>query len=391
MIKRFYATKDNTLTNAFQENLTTRATGSNMGASDILEVFSIYGQASSTSSELARTLIEFDPTYAGIPSNAKWYLNMFNAPHSQTIPSNFTLSVSAVSQSWEEGYGIDMDYYEDETKDRVGSNWINRTGDDIAEITKFTFSSNTASDYGAGAAANYIKLYSSSTLINLWFNDTSGDISGSSGTWLEIELTGASASDHATAFRNTIDASSNFSANLDGSVVYVTASTAGVATAHVSVAGTLSGLTAEVETSGSNSTKWVSQGGDFHNVSSSNKVLLTGLENLEVEVTDIVNEWRDSTWSNYGFGIALSSAHESEARSFYTKKFFGRDSEFFFQRPVLEARWDSARKDDRGYFYASSSLVSAADNLNTLYLYNRVRGRLRDFPVAPTLVASLRA
>ena len=67
MIKRFYATKDNTITNAFQENLTTRATGSNMGASDILEVFSIYGQASSTSSELARTLIEFDPTYAGYP------------------------------------------------------------------------------------------------------------------------------------------------------------------------------------------------------------------------------------------------------------------------------------------------------------------------------------
>ena len=51
---------------------------------------------------------------------------------------------------------------------------------------------------------------------------------------------------------------------------------------------------------------------------------------------------------------------------------------------MLEARWDSARKDDRGYFYASSSLVSANDNLNTLYLYNRVRGRLRDYPVAPT-------
>ena len=61
----------------------------------------------------------------------------------------------------------------------------------------------------------------------------------------------------------------------------------------------------------------------------------------------------------------------------------------FFQRPVLEARWDSSRKDDRGYFYASSSLVSATDNLNTLYLYNRVRGRLRDYPIAPTS-ASLR-
>ena len=29
-IKRFYATKDNTITNAYKPNLTTRATGSNM-------------------------------------------------------------------------------------------------------------------------------------------------------------------------------------------------------------------------------------------------------------------------------------------------------------------------------------------------------------------------
>ena len=43
-IKRFFATKDNTISNAFKDGLTTRATGSNMGASDILEVFSINGQ-----------------------------------------------------------------------------------------------------------------------------------------------------------------------------------------------------------------------------------------------------------------------------------------------------------------------------------------------------------
>ena len=57
-IKRYVATKDNTITNAYMFNLTTLATGSNMGASDILEVFSIYGQNSSStdgySSELAR-------------------------------------------------------------------------------------------------------------------------------------------------------------------------------------------------------------------------------------------------------------------------------------------------------------------------------------------------
>ena len=48
-IKRYYATKDNTITNAFKSNLTTRGVSGNMGQSDILEVFSIYAQASSSS------------------------------------------------------------------------------------------------------------------------------------------------------------------------------------------------------------------------------------------------------------------------------------------------------------------------------------------------------
>ena len=58
-VYRITASTDNTVTNAYGENLTTRGTGSNMGASDILEVFSIYGQASSTSTEYARALVQF--------------------------------------------------------------------------------------------------------------------------------------------------------------------------------------------------------------------------------------------------------------------------------------------------------------------------------------------
>ena len=41
-IKRYTATADNTITNAYKLDMLTRATGSNMGAADILEVFSIY-------------------------------------------------------------------------------------------------------------------------------------------------------------------------------------------------------------------------------------------------------------------------------------------------------------------------------------------------------------
>ena len=276
MIRKYYAKKDNTITNAFEENLTTRGTGSNMGASDILEVFSIYGQASSASAELARILIEFDTdelsadrSAGRVPASGSvsWYLKMYNAPHSQTTPSNFDILVSAVSASWEEGYGIDMDFYGDLTNNGIGSNWIQ----------------------------------------------------------------------------------ARQSASADNG-------------------------------------QWSSQGGDYHSTLSSSQNFPTGLEDLEIDVSDIVEKWLtgSNSWENYGFGVRLSDGYETANRSFFRKKFFGRDTEFYLQKPTLEARWDSARRDDRGSFYASSSLSSAEDNLNTLYLYNRIRGRLKDYPVAPT-------
>ena len=61
-IKRYTAIADTTITNAFKTNLTTRATGSNMGLSDSLELFRIYGQESTSSVELSRILVKFNVT-----------------------------------------------------------------------------------------------------------------------------------------------------------------------------------------------------------------------------------------------------------------------------------------------------------------------------------------
>ena len=80
-IKRYFASKDNTVTNAFRSNLITRGTGSNMGASDILEAFVIHGQTSAsiseTSAEQSRILVQFpinsivsDITDGTIPSSS---------------------------------------------------------------------------------------------------------------------------------------------------------------------------------------------------------------------------------------------------------------------------------------------------------------------------------
>ena len=285
-IKRYFAYSDNTITNAFMENLTTRASASNMGASDILEVFSIYAQSSASTgltSEKSRALIKFNATASTnsiksdrdggtIPAsgNVSFYLRLFNAPHSQTLPKNYTMDVSAITGNWSEGTGLDMEGY----KDKGSSNWNNRI---------------SSRSVGSG--------YQWST--------AGGDY--------------------------YVDASSSFTASFDG-----------------------------------------------------------GTEDLEVDITTLVEQWVNSAGNvlgskdDEGVGVFLSNTYEGASRSYYTKKFFARGTEFFFKRPCIEARWNSSTEDDRGNFYYSSSLATGAENLNTIYLYNYFRGRLRNIPAIAT-------
>ena len=124
-ILRYTASADTTIVNAFEANLRTRGTGSNMGFADALEVFSIYGQESGSngqSQELSRILIQFpinqitaDRTAGVVPASGSvsFFLRMFNARTPFTLPQDFNLIVAPVSQSWNEGTGLDMDNYQD--------------------------------------------------------------------------------------------------------------------------------------------------------------------------------------------------------------------------------------------------------------------------------------
>tara|TARA_R110000751_G_scaffold31094_6_gene79107 strand:+ start:1271 stop:2818 length:1548 start_codon:yes stop_codon:yes gene_type:complete len=291
-IARYTASADTTITNAFEDGLTTRGTGSNMGYADSLEVFSIYGQSSGSTAgqtqELSRMLVQFpiqtistQRTAGKVPASGSvsFYLKMQNAETPFTLPQDFNLMVVPLSRSWTEGSGLDMDNYQD-----IGSaNWIN----------------------------------------------------ASSGT------------------------------------------------------------------------PWTAIGGDYLTASNYNVAFPLGYENLEVDVSHIVEEWVKyldtspgiGVIKNYGFGIHLTASQEGyfssssgvdttvsiqntqgAVQSYYTKKFFSRSSGFFYKRPVLEARWDSRIEDNRENFYYSSSLAPAADNLNTLYFYNYIRGRLVNIP-----------
>jgi hypothetical protein len=322
-IKRYIANADNTIFNAYGPDLDQRATGSNAGKADVLDVFSIYGRYSTSSVELARTLVKFpvdqistDRTAGTVPASGSvnFYLRLYDAENSRTVPDDFTLTIMAVSQSWQEGDGLDLTSYKDKTNGNIGSNWMS--------------ASNAANSY-----------------------------------WKDVHGTVLAGGSYLTQSVQAADPGS-FSSEI-----------------HVF-----------------------------------NKAFTTGLEDLEVDITPLVEQWMASTYSNYGVGIMLSASYEGKHSgsadgshprtpgevypvtstsegdsgivynpsgstvSYYLKRFFSRGTQYFFKRPCIEARWDDSARDNRGNFYLSSSLANAVDNINTLYFYNYIRGELKDLP-----------
>lgn len=289
-IKRFFANLDSTITNAMKSGLspTNRGDDANMGKSDVLEVFSIWGQITGSvdeSQELSRILLQFPVssiitarTNKEIPASGsvRFNLNLYNAEHSSNVPENFNLVVLPIAQEWEEGTGLDMDDY----KDTGAVNWTKRK----------------------------------------------------------------------------------------------------------------------------NNVAWTTVGGHYHSEPVFSASFDTGLEDLSLDITKLVEEWIAGTKQNYGIGIKFIQEEEAYfssslggaapytnsgsyihnphgmTGSMYTKKFFARGSQFYFKRPLLEARWDSSKSDDRLRVYNSSNLATTEDNTNNLYVYNKIKGSYKDIP-----------
>jgi hypothetical protein len=267
-IRRYFAEKDSTITNAYMHNLKTRAVKSNMGESDTLEIFSIYGQANATSSEASRILLQFpvgqiaqDRSALLVPQSGsvQFILKLSNAEHGSTTPRRFNLLIAPVSSSWEEGFGLDMETYSD--LDAVN--------------------------------------------------------------WLSSSLTSS----------------------------------------------------------------WQNTGSDYLNNPQTQSYFERGNEDLEADITSFVEGWLTGSIVNNGVIVKLIDQLENQARSYYTKKFFARGTQFFFKRPYIEARFNEAILDDRNYFFNSSSIAPPEDNVNRLYMYNRHRGLLSD--IGGNLTSSL--
>ena len=405
-LRRYLATKDNTITNAYEANLTTRGTGSNMGLADSLEVFSIFGQANSSSSELTRFLVQFpvsssdtgttilaDRTAGIIPASGSvnFYLRVFDVVSTKTLPIDFTLNVSPVSQSWQEGYGLDMENYSDQTYNGTGSNWIN-----ASSVGGYGTSTITIVDYsiieGDPSGITITIITTDGTIIGAY--GAAGEPTTTTDTDTPTFEVATSNANTATNLATCLDANSKLSATRLGGVVTVVQAAGGLIgnTAVSDDFGNPAALTVTDFTGGSGGA-WTNEGGDYLTASAYSaynysQTFTNGREDLEVDITGLVEQWIKGTsgggYENYGVGVFLTSSEENGNRSYYSKMFSARGSEYFFKRPIIEARWDDSRKDHRGTFYLSSSNLSAADNLNTIYFYNYVRQQLTDLPGVST-------
>ena len=128
----------------------------------------------------------------------------------------------------------------------------------------------------------------------------------------------------------------------------------------------------------SSTTPWVSGGGDYYRANSGSQHFDAGEENLEVDVTAIVQSWLSGTIPANGLMVKLSDACESNQNDYWRKVFYSRETHIVEKTPFLEARWNDVRKDNRGNF--------AFNAPNALFLYNVVRGSLVNAANAPLTV-----
>ena len=536
-VKKYFANADNTITNAFRENLTTRGIDANMGASDILEVFSIYGQASSGSTELERILIKFPIDEISLdrankqippPGSVNFYLNMYNAPHNQTTPRELELSILPISRSWQEGTGLDMEEYRDTTDGNEGSSWIQaaksdpwqRQGGDYLSSPAFsqTFPIGNENlridvtalveDWIAGTIENHgvgVHLTSSQEAYFAEYYpreavdfDQLAFLSGSSGgypgakaetsisMWVKPRIQDPISSAYLAFWKSIGSPSYTRAIYLDSAQkinfgrVYSPGSNwlletinpiplnewTHIAVTHpdykasiapiIYINGISSSCTISSQPGGppySDPADYdmISLGGHGNNNTNFNGLIddvslydevLSNAEILEIynngcpmdirelsSATHLTNWWvhgdlpsdkinlgtpptepsiydRAGPIDLYASGTGAMKiddsvcaggagvfGQESDGQlvntegakdTYYTKKFFGRGTEFFFRRPSIDANWDSSIKDDRGNFYASSSLLPPEDNIRTLFLYNSIGGRLRNIPEVGT-------
>lgn len=123
MLLRLSASKDTFVTNKVVGGKA--VSGSNAGASEILQVWKIASPA-----QQANILIAFDSAaVSAVTASASWTLSLTNVETENPNGGSFTLQIYPIQSQWDEGKGQDLDYWTDKgfanwSYAKNGSQWI---------------------------------------------------------------------------------------------------------------------------------------------------------------------------------------------------------------------------------------------------------------------------
>ena len=83
---------------------------------------------------------------------------------------------------------------------------------------------------------------------------------------------------------------------------------------------------------------WTSEGGDYLSAPFYEQTFELGTEDLEINISGLVEDWITGSvggkFEDYGVGVRLIPNQENGNRSYYTKHFSARGSEYFFKSPI---------------------------------------------------------
>jgi len=179
---RIYPSKDTSIANGDPSVGTKTITGSNVGASEILNLYRTVEEYNTQ----ANILVQFDLSKipsASLAAGPEFWLHLSDAQHAETLPTEFGAVIDMVSASWSEGAGHDMDYYTDIgaanwVQASVSAAWASSGGDranDISITLPYLFpvpffTSMTCSAYfSSGHEDMDVDVFK---IVELWLNNT---------------------------------------------------------------------------------------------------------------------------------------------------------------------------------------------------------------------------
>lgn len=109
---RIYPSQDTSIADGDPAVGSKNISSASVGASEILNLYRTVEEFQTQ----ANILIKFDlaqiPSEA-LASGAVYQLRMFDAQHAETIPTEFSAIIYQATRNWQEGAGLDMDFYTD--------------------------------------------------------------------------------------------------------------------------------------------------------------------------------------------------------------------------------------------------------------------------------------